>query len=440
LKKNWVCPSLFQNKTTQSKFKEFWDSRTDFVIQSMAANEYIKDDAILSYVGDIVKDIAKTNPDYIKGLPSLLIDRNEKVNAYSVGNNLIIINAGMIAFCQSREELALAIAHELAHEYLQHSVNSMKESATLVTSENYKKSLESILDSEYERLTKLKKVMTSYSFNRNRHNRYHENEADSLAITMLKNSKIGFDPSFFLRLDSADIQYTVELTQPVSQYLASYNLVLDDGWFVKKNKGLSTRAYNFKDTSINKDSLKTHPDCTERYLFNKNKKTVNSQLTPIPASIREKATKILLWDMFNNMQLTQCLYRIFQIKEANGPNDPWYDFMVYNIFSGLNYSNARLNRFNAIGVKTKEEVSKSYYQLQTMLEQIPAERLQELSEQLSNQPFWSKLPADCRQFKNLLSDVKSNETDPGKKISKPAKEFIDAHSSSIYCEFAELFK
>src|SRR4030095_12005814 len=125
---------------------------------------------------------------------------------------------------ESREELALAIAHELSHNILTHAENAMKQRAEWLTSEEYKNSLNDILDSKYERLTRLKKVLETYSFARNRHQRYKESEADSMAIILLKKADIAFNAQFFLRLDSSDSPYKQSLGKPVKSYFEPYGV------------------------------------------------------------------------------------------------------------------------------------------------------------------------------------------------------------------------
>jgi Zn-dependent protease with chaperone function len=437
--KNWVCPVVFTVKETQAKYKELWNSRTSYITNAIQSNDFIREPELYAYVNQIIKDIAGNNPQHIKGLPLLFIDRSANVNAYSLGNNVLIVNAGMIAFCKSREELALAIAHELSHELLKHTENAMRESAMLLSSDEYKKSLDAILTSEYERLTKLKKVLTGYTFSRNRHNRYHESEADSMAILMLKKSNISFDPVFFLRLDSSDIQYKQELQQPVKNYFQVYKLPMEDNWFVKRSKGLSSRSYNFKDSTLNEDSLKTHPDCIQRYNHNKDYITVKGTFTAIPIALQEKAKKIMLWDLFNNMRLASCLYRILQEKDK-GNTDSWYDFMAYNVLAGLHYANVQLRRFNAIGIRPKEDIAKSYHELQTMLEQIPGDKLELLSKEMIGQPFWSKVGDEARGFRSVFEAVSPDDKETDKKIGRAAKEFTGLHPFSMYCEFTEHFK
>jgi hypothetical protein len=369
----------------------------------------------------------------------LLIDRSSSVNAYAIGNNVIAVNLGLIAFSRSREELSLVIAHELSHNILTHPENAMKQRAEWLTSEDYQKSLNAVLDSKYERLSRLKKVLETYSFSRSKHQRYHESDADSLAIVLLKKSNIPFQADFFMRLDSADITYQHPLKNPVKNYFTAYNLPFEDSWTKKRSKGLSARAYNFKDTTSLQDSLKTHPDCVERYNKTRSQNTPGASVTIVPAQIHEKSNKMLIWNMYSNMSLTPCLYRIL-LEKDKGNTDEWYDFMINNIISGLYFADRELHRFNAIGVTQKENISKDYYELQTMLEQIPREQLEQYCKLIQNAGFWKSMPSEEKALKGLLYTLALDPDNSDKNKSKAAKEFTADHANSMYYEFAKNFE
>ncbi|MFT3679395.1 MAG: M48 family metalloprotease [Ferruginibacter sp.] len=438
LKKNWVCPSLYKEKETQKKYKEIWDGRVSFITEAMEGKAFVNDNEIYAYINSIVNDIVTSNSSLVPVKPVLLLDRSASVNAYAIGGNIIAVNIGLITFAKSREEIALVIAHELSHNILQHADNAMKGKAEWLTSAEYQKSLSAVLDSKYERLTRLKKIFENYSFSRSRHNRYHESEADSMAILLLKNSKIGFDPVYFLRLDSSDIQYKQSLKRPLKEYFTSYNVSFEENWAQKKGRGLSTKSYSFRDTSTIADSLKTHPDCEER--FNRTKSlAVKFTETAVPANIKEKANKIIIWNLFDNMSMTACMYRILLEKDKDN-KDPWYDFMVHNIFTGLFYADKDLNRFNAIGVTPKEYISKDYYQLQTMFEQMPRENMEQYCNALQKIPAWQNMSADAKALKVFMNTVTFGEPLTDKKLDNLAKEFLSNNSFSMYCEFAEHFK
>jgi len=282
-------------------------------------------------------------------------------------------------------------------------------------------------------------VLENYTFSRSRHQRYHESEADSLAVLMLKKSNIPFVATYFLRLDSSDNEYMTPLSHPLSAFFTAYHLPYEETWSRRRGHGLSTRAYSFSDTTTLADSLKTHPDCVERYNKTRNLSTVDPHLTPIPASIRDKANKMLLWNLYSSVNLTPCLYRIFLLKDK-GNTDPWYDFMLSNIFACLYYSDRELNRFNAIGVTPKEYICKDYYGLQTMLEQIPRESLLESCKLLRDEGFWKTLSPAEKDMRTLVFTLALDPDNSDRNKARAAHLFSDGNSTSMYCEFAQNFE
>ncbi len=439
IKKAWTVPAIYKNKETQKKYADIWNDRSDFLVNAMQANNFIHNKAIYNYVDAIIQQLRKSNPTVITAPLLLLIDRSESVNAYSIGNNVIAVNLGLLSFVQNREELALIIGHELAHNFLQHAENAMQQKAELLTSDEYKESLNDVLTSKYGRLSRLKEVLKGYSFSRSKHSRYKESEADSLAIVMLKNSNINFNAENFLRLDSADNEYKTELKSGVKNYFTSLNVPLDDQWLVKKSKGLSSRSYNFSKGEDLSDSLKTHPECKERYEQTKSLTTTAATYTPIPTDIRELADKMIVWNLYDNMSLTPALFRILLLRD-NGAKDQWYDAMTFNIFAGLSYADKKLNRFNSIGVVPKESISKDYFTVQTLMEQIPADKLKETVKTMSGLSFWSTASADSKAFKTFLNALLSSENLSNREQENYSKDFMKNYQNSMYAEVAERFK
>jgi hypothetical protein len=166
---------------------------------------------------------------------------------------------------------------------------------------------------------------------------------------------------------------------------------------------------------------------------------ISPKITPVPGSISDKVNKTLIWNIYDNMGLTTCLYRILQEKDK-GVQDEWYHFMLYNIFNGLCYNDRQLHRFLAIGMTSKEYISKDYYALQNMLEQIPRESLTQYCNILQNAAFWNTRPADERALKNLMYSLALDSDDSDKVKWTAASEYLNQNSTSMYCEFAEHFK
>jgi hypothetical protein len=114
--------------------------------------------------------------------------------------------------------------------------------------------------------------------------------------------------------------------------------------------------------------------------------------------------------------------------------------MLSNVFSGLYYADKQLSRFNAIGIVPKETISKDYYELQTLLEQIPRENLEKYCKDINNMGFWQNLPSDARDFKSFLATLNFNDEASTKIKETAAKEFIIKNSNSMFNEFVSQFK
>lgn len=438
LKKAWACPAIFKQKETQKKYKELWDGRSQFLTDAISNNSYIHDKVVYNYVQDIVNQLVKANASMIPVPPFLLVDRSSSVNAYAVGNNIIAVNLGLVVYARTREEIAFAIAHELSHNILNHVDNIIRQRAEWLTSQAYKDSLNAVLDSKYGRLSRLKKVYENYSFSRSRHQRYRESEADSLALVLLKKSNLSFDAELFLHLDSSDIQFKQPLKQPLKDYFTAYNVAFDEAWTQRRSKGLSTKAYNFKDTTGIEDSLKTHPDCEQRYEVTRAQTTPNGSFTAVDPAVKERANKMMLWNLYYNESYSSVLYRIMMERDK-GNTDPWYGMMFSNVFSSLQYADRELHRFTAIGVVPKEYISRHFYELQNMLEQMPRESLETYCKTMQEHASWTNAEPDERALKTFLHTLALGTDRSELAKTEAAHELMSANKNSIYCELAASF-
>ena len=432
IRRSWSCPATFKDKATQKKYKEIWDQRTDQLTAMINEDDYVHDKEVYTYVEGIIRQIADANRNLVPEKPFLLIDRSSSVNAYAMGGNVLAVNLGLVTFSQSREELALALAHEMSHNILHHVENAMQQKAAWLSSDEYRQSMNAVLDSKYERLSRLNKVIENYSFSRNRHQRYHESEADSLAIVMLKKTNLAFEASWFLHLDSADMEYQRPLSQSLQAFFTAYHLPYEDIWSQSRN-------HDVPNPKTIADSLKTHPLCIDRFNKTLSLSTPDATLTAIPSSVVDKANKMLVWNLYSSENLTPCLYRILQIKDK-GNTDTWYDFMLCNVFAGLYYSDRMLNRFNAIGVIQKEYISRDYYALQTLLEQIPRESLMQTCRILQDEGFWRNLPEPEKDLKALVFTLALDPDTSDRNKARAAHVFFTGNANSMYCEFAQNFE
>ncbi len=436
LKASFKCPDQFTKKETQKKFKEIWDSRTAYLFESIGDNQYLAQPEMYNYTYKILAEIISGNKKLFPQSPFLLIDRSSSVNAYAMGNNIIAVNIGLLAFAQTREELALVLAHELAHNALKHPENSMIERAELLTSDKYKDELAEIGKSTYGKYSKLTKILEGYSFSRAKHNRYHEEEADSMAQVLLTNSKMAYDPKIFLRLDSADFTYKKDLQKNVSDYFTKAEINVDELWLKKGGRGLSTKKYNFKDLTLN-DSLKTHPDCIDRYKFLISKTNgIKSTETLLPVNMVNNANECIIWWNVVNNNLTASMYRIF-LEQDKGNNKPFYENMASLVLHKLYNADKKFERSNAINVEKKELISSKYFDLQTLFEQIPRDKLELICSSELNKPYWQDAKADTKSLKVILRTINFTEQLSPKEIKSLKVDFQKNYPGSPLRELVE---
>lgn len=434
IKKHWKCPSVFKSKSAQKEYETAWESRKERIITEINNNSYIHDDVVYNYINDIFNELVVANKDLITTYPQFFVDRSEVANAYAFGEHIIVVNLGLILRSHSREEIALYLAHELAHDILKHSDHSMRNRAELVSSDEYKESLKDILSSKYERFSKLKKVMEGYTFDRTRHSRYNESEADSLGILILSKTKLDFDASNYLNLDTMDKKYKHDLKTTVKEHFNTLGISTNDNWYVKKSKGLSNSSFNIKDSLFtNEDSLKTHPDCMIRYEKNKHLAKSSPRKTEIPKEIKDAAFQIAIFGMIVDNNLCKATYSLLQEKETN-PELKNYEQRIGDILNSLVYASKKLSRFNALRIQKKNKISDSYYQLQNFLEQIPESDLNSIcsaynkAETNKNDEYKKMIAFYSIILTDNFSDIKA-------KIPPFSKEFENNFPNSIYLEY-----
>ncbi len=88
-----------------------------------------------------------------------------------------------------------------------------------------------------------------------------------MAVNIISKAGFAFDAAWFLRLDSVGLEYKTALKKPIRQYFQDYGLTIQNQWLNKKAIGLFSRVGEADFNTSIEDSLKTHPDCKERYVF-----------------------------------------------------------------------------------------------------------------------------------------------------------------------------
>ncbi len=106
-------------KNKASKLALAYEKSTERILNLVKKKVFIQDESLQSYVEEVINDIVSNNP--IQHKPKLvLIAKNPSVNAFNMGQGVILVNIGLLGKVRNRSQLAFVLAHEIAHEELNH--------------------------------------------------------------------------------------------------------------------------------------------------------------------------------------------------------------------------------------------------------------------------------------------------------------------------------
>lgn len=175
----------------------------DLYVEAIQENEIlIEVDSLIQPIIDIIDQIKKANK--IESDIKLYIIDKDLVNAFALPDNNMIVFSSLILDCQSPEELAGVLGHEIAHMEKNHVMKKLvKEVGLSVLISMASGGNRTIIQETF-------KTLTSSAYDRKL-----ESEADLTSVKYLKNANIDFRPFaeflFRLSLDHSSHQAYMQL-------------------------------------------------------------------------------------------------------------------------------------------------------------------------------------------------------------------------------------
>ncbi len=255
-------------KEYQSDYKKIYEDRFKEVSSLWQSTRTITAPDVNEYLQLLLKKIITAN-EYLKGIDARVVfTRDWWPNAYSMGDGTIAINAGLLIYLSNEAELAFILCHELSHYYLNHSGKSIKKYIETLHSDEFQKELKRLSKEQYRVNQQLEKLAKSMVFDSRLHSRNNEAEADLQAFNFMK--KTGYDCNAIItslqlldKVDDSSLYKPLELEQ-----IFNFNeYPFKKKWIQKESAIFSQLDENDSPLSQKeKDSLKTHPDCSKRIL------------------------------------------------------------------------------------------------------------------------------------------------------------------------------
>lgn len=264
--------ALFQNLPSEykDKYKELYTDMQTEKMKSVENEGYLFNDYFQTFFDNILNEIKRGNPNLPLTDIKFLISRSYIPNASASLEAIIVFNLGLLSNCDNESQVAFIICHEIAHHQLKHSQKFIKKYFDALYSKNGQNELKKIIQGKYDTYEKAEKYIKSLMFDRSKHSRDSEQQADSLALIYLSNTRFDATQSSvqLLKLDVVDsLMYipTFDLTKvfDTPQYRFKKSWLDEEETMFGKGK----RVF---DDKWNEDSLKTHPSCQKRAQIIKN--------------------------------------------------------------------------------------------------------------------------------------------------------------------------
>jgi predicted Zn-dependent protease len=362
LKREWNSYEKVRTSFYAQDLRKF--QHEQFTLQ-VRGEWFLQNDSLQTFLDAIIKRVVTSNS--LKNDDRLvLILNSSEATAYCAAEGLYVVSIALLANCETEDELAFVLSHEIAHDELKHLKKNTERNITL-----YESSKDNTGALE-ERILKLRETV----YNVRAYRRSDEVQADSFGIILTK--RAGYQPHYAVdALDHLDSAFYPRYDWQ-ENFFSPFNFAsypFQDYWLKKRLKIFSKKP---EDTFLFQiDSLRTHPEVTLRiktmqpYLTGsdkKNGKALSSHFrNKMQFQVADAAFRSKYYDrsLFHVLQLikifpknqylissaTRMFINIYQAKDENSTLPHFIDY------SPVGYSD-RLSEVNSFLFHlTKEETS-----------------------------------------------------------------------------------
>lgn len=248
-------------------YQECYQERWKNVEEKFTKQEIYTSSAAQAYLDALVAVIVKNNP-LLNGHPfHCYFSRSHIPNASYIGEGIILFNMGLFSRLANESQAIFILCHEISHCYLQHPEKSIGKYVMTVNSAEVQAQLRKIKGSDYRKHEQIQMLVKGLTFDSRRHSRDHEAEADSMAVTLMRNTS--FDLAGALTtlalLDEID-KDPFDTESCLRRVFDAKEYPFRKKWIAREEGLLGGHARLREEKEI-LDSLKTHPDCAKRSLL-----------------------------------------------------------------------------------------------------------------------------------------------------------------------------
>lgn len=350
----------------KDEYVDLYEEMQEGKLKSIENDVYLFNDTLQNYFNTILTEIKRGNPSLpIDNIP-FYVSRDYSPNAVTSLDGSITFNLALLANCKNESQVAFVVCHELAHYQFKHSARSVKKMFDVLYSKKGQKDLKQIARSEYNTYEKAEEYLKNAVYDSRRHGREYEEQADSMAVLFMSNTRYNAAESAgcLMMLDQIDsVLFTPNFD--LATIFTTPQYPFKKSWIEEEETMFGSGKRVF-DGQLNKDSLKTHPSCQKRAVLATNlaKASVSKSVTNNPQtealfnSIQQKAefeTLIAAYD-FDNVD-----YALFQTLKSlqNQPNNIFLNAYVGHCLNAV-YDGQKTHKLSKIVSVAAKNKPKSY--------------------------------------------------------------------------------
>lgn len=297
-----------------------------------ALNEEIKEGQMVYHpvispmLERVLKRIKSNNPVVPDGIQIMLVRENIP-NAYTLGDNTLFVNMGLLYFLENEDQVAAILSHEISHLVLLHSIKSL--------TFNYKKNKESVANVKAIRRVETGKAEQALDllrrsiYKEGKIEREYELQADSMGYVLAKNA--GYSKTALVEaLKIIDLNDTIDHGNlAIESYRAFFSLPglkFDDKWLEMED--FTSYNYGAYTPKFDEDSVSSHPKVEERVkylakIFPELADSKNTAVTGTFANIKNAAESERLTNLYYNERYGEAVY-LSLLYLQNKPGDTFY--------------------------------------------------------------------------------------------------------------------
>lgn len=367
-------------------FKEEYEEYSESFVEKIAENEFLFDKRLNAFVDDIYHKLASKETDS-KDV-EILISKQRTLNAFMSPDNMLVFHMGCFYYTQNEGQLASIMAHELAHNILNHSEDSWIERISMSKSKESSRELSKIKRQKYSQRNSLVDLYKGRLYDESKQSRKYEYEADSLGYLLLKEA--GYNSVDYISMLELSLDY--DTLRPQGLELNIYEKYFDlpsqpfkQEWL--KQESFSEYKYKAKSVAgIDKDSIATHPKLVDRierlyaiYPELKDREQKPSESTDNYKAIQALAKYEFLPNLYDLEQHGVGVYIALQMLENGDTAADYCYFWLGQFFQKIAEARKEYNLSKYLSIVVPDKQSESYIQFLSFMWNLSLEELEYIS-------------------------------------------------------------